>query len=75
MQKAGIADTVRDLLLAAYRALGSDAVVAVRSSATGEDGSDASFAGMNATITNVSGEDGAHRRGASLLDVAVLARA
>ena len=33
-------------------------VVAVRSSATGEDGRDASFAGMNATITNVSGDDG-----------------
>ena len=32
--------------------------VAVRSSATGEDGADASFAGMNATITNVAGEDG-----------------
>jgi pyruvate,water dikinase len=57
VQKAGIANTVRDSLLAAYRAMGSDVVVAVRSSATGEDGSDASFAGMNATITNVSGED------------------
>jgi pyruvate,water dikinase len=31
--------------------------VAVRSSATGEDGRDASFAGMNKTITNVAGED------------------
>ena len=57
VQKAGIADAVRDPLLAAYRGLGPDVVVAVRSSATGEDGSDASFAGMNATITNVSGED------------------
>ena len=57
VHKAGIADSVREPLLAAYRALGSDAVVAVRSSATGEDGADASFAGMNATITNVSGED------------------
>src|SRR6478609_7531144 len=37
---------------------GRDAVVAVRSSATGEDGADASFAGMNATITNVTGDDG-----------------
>ena len=44
--------------LDAYHALGSDVVVAVRSSATGEDGRDASFAGMNATITNVSGDDG-----------------
>ena len=44
--------------MAAYHALGADVVVAVRSSATGEDGRDASFAGMNATITNVSGDDG-----------------
>jgi pyruvate,water dikinase len=58
VKKAGVADAVRDSVLAAYRALGPDAVVAVRSSATGEDGRDASFAGMNATITNVSGEDG-----------------
>jgi len=57
VQKAGIADTVREPLLAAYRLLGPNAVVAVRSSATGEDGADASFAGMNATITNVSGEE------------------
>ena len=57
VHKAGIADSVRERLLAAYRALGPDAVVAVRSSATGEDGADASFAGMNATITNVSGEE------------------
>ncbi len=45
-------------MLDAYHALGSEVVVAVRSSATGEDGRDASFAGMNATITNVSGDDG-----------------
>jgi pyruvate,water dikinase len=57
VHKAGVADTVRDPLLTAYRELGSNVVVAVRSSATGEDGRDASFAGMNATITNVSGED------------------
>ncbi|MGX9791156.1 phosphoenolpyruvate synthase [Mycobacterium sp. MMS18-G62] len=58
VQKAGVADSVRDSVLEAYRALGADAVVAVRSSATGEDGRDASFAGMNATFTNISGEDG-----------------
>jgi pyruvate, water dikinase len=57
VKKAGVTDAVRDRVLAAYWGLGSDAVVAVRSSATGEDGSDASFAGMNATITNVAGED------------------
>jgi pyruvate, water dikinase len=56
--KAGITDDIRDLMLAAYRRLGPDAVVAVRSSATGEDGRDASFAGMNATFTNVTGDDG-----------------
>ena len=58
VHKAGVADTTRELILAAYHALGADVVVAVRSSATGEDGRDASFAGMNATITNVSGDDG-----------------
>lgn len=58
VHKAGIADSVRTAVLAAYAGLGSDALVAVRSSATGEDGRDASFAGMNATMTNVSGQDG-----------------
>lgn len=55
--EAGVSDDVRDQLLAAYRRLGSNCVVAVRSSATGEDGRDASFAGMNQTLTNVTGED------------------
>ncbi|BBX17448.1 hypothetical protein MDUV_23080 [Mycolicibacterium duvalii] len=55
--KGGIADEVRDQVLRAYRALGDNVSVAVRSSATGEDGKDASFAGMNATFTNISGED------------------
>ena len=55
--KAGVEETVRDQVLAAYRRLGANVVVAVRSSATGEDGRDASFAGMNQTITNVAGED------------------
>lgn len=54
--KAGIPDEVRDRILASYRAMGPDCYVAVRSSATGEDGADASFAGMNETYTNVSGE-------------------
>lgn len=61
--KAGMADEVRDRILAAYRLMGSgnsagNVTVAVRSSATGEDGADASFAGMNATFTNISGEQG-----------------
>nr|WP_090280491.1 phosphoenolpyruvate synthase [Mycolicibacterium komanii]CRL76623.1 phosphoenolpyruvate synthase [Mycolicibacterium komanii] len=57
VNKAGVSDGVRDRILAFYHRLGRDAVVAVRSSATGEDGRDASFAGMNATITNVSGDE------------------
>ena len=56
--KAGVSDPVRRMILDAYRALGPASVVAVRSSATGEDGADASFAGMNATLTNITGEDG-----------------
>lgn len=40
----------------AYLALGADVPVAVRSSATAEDSADASFAGMNASFTNVIGE-------------------
>jgi pyruvate, water dikinase len=55
--KAGVSEDVRDQLLASYRALGPNCIVAVRSSATGEDGRDASFAGMNQTVTNVAGED------------------
>ncbi|AKK28776.1 phosphoenolpyruvate synthase [Mycobacterium sp. EPa45] len=56
--KAGMAEDVRALVVSAYRRLGPDTIVAVRSSATGEDGADASFAGMNATFTNISGEEG-----------------
>jgi len=55
--KAGVSDEVRDQLLDAYHGLGTNCVVAVRSSATGEDGRDASFAGMNQTVTNVTGDD------------------
>lgn len=55
--QAGMSAEVRDRILAAYRAMGPDVNVAVRSSATGEDGADASFAGMNATFTNISGAE------------------
>lgn len=55
--QAGVSQEVRRQLLESYRRLGANCVVAVRSSATGEDGRDASFAGMNQTVTNVSGED------------------
>jgi pyruvate,water dikinase len=53
---AGMPDEVRDRILTSYRAMGPDCFVAARSSATGEDGADASFAGMNETFTNVRGE-------------------
>ncbi len=41
----------------AYRRLGDDVAVAVRSSGTTEDAGDSSFAGMNASFTNVIGLD------------------
>ncbi|MBJ8347007.1 phosphoenolpyruvate synthase [Antrihabitans sp. YC2-6] len=57
VSKAGMSPGCRSAVLAAYDRLGSDVIVAVRSSATGEDGADASFAGMNASFTNVSGPE------------------
>ncbi|WP_328358710.1 phosphoenolpyruvate synthase [Mycobacterium sp. NBC_00419] len=75
--KAGIPDSVRDRIVAAYRKMGANVNVAVRSSATGEDGADASFAGMNATFTNISGEheliDAVQRCWASLFGARVVA--
>jgi phosphoenolpyruvate synthase/pyruvate phosphate dikinase len=55
--KVGVSDDVQGRLLDCYYSLGTNCVVAVRSSATGEDGRDASFAGTNQTLTNVTGED------------------
>ncbi|MGI9125277.1 MAG: phosphoenolpyruvate synthase [Mycobacterium sp.] len=55
--KAGMPGAVRKRIVASYRAMGPDCFVAVRSSATGEDGADASFAGMNETFTNIRGEE------------------
>jgi pyruvate, water dikinase len=57
VREAGLPAAVRTELLDAYHRLGPDAVVAVRSSATAEDTSDTSFAGMNQTFTNVRGDD------------------
>ena len=63
VRKVGIPEGLRDEIVAAYTTLSEsgsgtgDAVVAVRSSATGEDSADASFAGMNETFTNVVGVD------------------
>jgi rifampicin phosphotransferase len=48
--------TLLDALLSAYRELGGG-VVAVRSSALGEDGATTSFAGQQETILGVDGED------------------
>ena len=42
---------------AGYAVLGADVPVAVRSSAIGEDSAEMSFAGMNASFTNVRGAD------------------
>ncbi|MBW4030152.1 MAG: phosphoenolpyruvate synthase [Acidobacteria bacterium] len=44
-------------ILASYHRLGDAVRVAVRSSGTGEDADDTSFAGMNVTFTNVAGDD------------------
>ncbi|GAA4545041.1 phosphoenolpyruvate synthase [Amycolatopsis samaneae] len=54
---AGMGAPLREELLGAYHALDSSIPVAVRSSATGEDGAEASFAGMNASFTNVWGDN------------------
>ncbi|QIS12509.1 hypothetical protein F5544_23250 [Nocardia arthritidis] len=57
---AGMPKDLAKQIRRAYAALGTEdepAVVAVRSSATGEDSASASFAGMNVTATNVRGAD------------------
>ena len=50
-------EDLRGALVEAYHRLGEGVRVAVRSSGTGEDASDTSFAGMNVTFTNVAGDD------------------
>ncbi|MGZ4708316.1 MAG: phosphoenolpyruvate synthase, partial [Acidimicrobiales bacterium] len=59
VRSGGMPTELRDQIEQAYAELGRDdggAVrVAVRSSATGEDSADASYAGMNETFTNVTG--------------------
>ncbi len=54
---AGVPEDLREEVLDAYAALGQDVAVAVRSSATSEDTAGTSFAGMNATFTNINGPD------------------
>ncbi len=54
---ASVPRQVREDLLHAYHALGPQELVAVRSSATSEDTSGSSYAGMNETFTNIRGDD------------------
>ncbi|NKQ51802.1 phosphoenolpyruvate synthase [Amycolatopsis sp. K13G38] len=60
--EAQLPPELRESVLAAYAKLGADVPVAVRSSATGEDSADASFAGMNASFTNTVGDTAVLRR-------------
>ncbi len=57
VHRAGMPDSLRDGVLAAYHELGAECRVAVRSSATAEDTEDTSFAGMHESFTNVHGDD------------------
>ena len=57
VMSAGVPDSIRKSIAEAYAELGHDASVAVRSSATSEDAAGTSFAGMNRTFTNITGED------------------
>ena len=56
VHSAGMPDDLRRAVRDAYARLG-EPPVAVRSSATAEDSASTSFAGMNATFTNVRGTD------------------
>lgn len=57
--RAPVPDSLHDTVLARYRELdpAGSAPVAVRSSATSEDGSDASFAGLQDTYLRIRGEE------------------
>ena len=57
VEAATLPPALESELRAAYRALGDDVSVAVRSSATAEDLPDASFAGQHESYLHVSGED------------------
>ena len=54
---AGVPEDVARAVLDAYHELGHLVPVAVRSSATAEDGATTSFAGMNESFTNVVGDE------------------
>jgi pyruvate,water dikinase len=55
IQTTPVPHDVADAIVEAYGKLGDNVRVAVRSSGTSEDASGTSFAGMNATFTNVAG--------------------
>ena len=55
VRKSAVPDSLRDEIANAYRHLGHDVPVAVRSSATAEDTAGTSFAGMHETFANVVG--------------------
>ena len=57
LSSIGLPDDLRAAVLDAYHRLGEGVIVAVRSSGTSEDSGGTSFAGMNATFTNVAGDD------------------
>lgn len=57
VKQAAMPTAVRDAVVAAYHALGPGIPVAVRSSATSEDTSTTSFAGMHESYTNVRGDE------------------
>jgi pyruvate,water dikinase len=57
VHSAGVPEELRAAVETAYTDLGDSPFVAVRSSATAEDTGSTSFAGMNATYTNVRGPD------------------
>lgn len=57
LRRLALPDGLARAILDAYHLLGDRVRVAVRSSGTGEDAADTSFAGMNVTFTNVAGDD------------------
>jgi pyruvate,water dikinase len=57
VREAGMPPALAEQVLDAYRQLGDEVFVAVRSSAVGEDSAATSFAGMNQSFTDVRGGD------------------
>jgi pyruvate,water dikinase len=55
VRESEMPELIAETVVKAYQELGDDVRVAVRSSGTSEDAGDTSFAGMNATFTNVLG--------------------